>query len=129
MQLHRSKAEFESIGFQIVLVGMGNPDRAELFKKNFSLSFPIISDPDKKLYKIYGLGKASVGSMVSPATLLKGLKALSQGHAPGLPQDDVMQLQGVFLIDISGNIRYAYHSKEPSDNPSIKSLLALKNIF
>jgi hypothetical protein len=35
----------------------------------------------------------------------------------------------VFLIDTSGNIRYAHHSKDPSDNPSIETLLALKEIF
>jgi hypothetical protein len=67
--------------------------------------------------------------MVSPAVLLKGLKALSQGHTPSLPQGDVMQLSGVFLIDTAGNIRYAHYSKDPSDHPSIETLLALKDII
>ena len=129
MQLHRSKAQFEDNGFQVVLVGLGTPDQAKAFKKRFSLSFPIICDPEKKLYQTYGLVRGSVASMASPFLLLKGLKTLSRGHTPGVPQGDVMQMPGVFLIDTSGNIRYAHYSKDPSDNPSIETLLALKNIF
>jgi len=129
VQLHRAKARFEEIGFQVVLVGLGTTDRAEAFKKQFSLSFPIICDPEKKLYQTYGLGRSSITSMVSPAFLLKGLKTLSRGHTPGVPRDDIKQLPGVFLIDTSGNIRYAHYSKDPSDNPSIETLLALKDMF
>jgi len=126
VQLHRSKTQFEDNGFQVVLVGLGTPDRAEAFKKLFSLSFPIICDPEKKLYQTYGLGRSSIVRMASPALLLKGLKTLSRGHAPGVPQGDVMQMPGVFLTDTAGNIRYAHYSKDPSDNPSIETLLALK---
>jgi peroxiredoxin len=129
MQLHRSKAQFEDNGLQIVFVGLGTPDQAEAFKKQFSLSFPIICDPGKKVYQTYGLRRGSVVRMASPALLLKGLKTLSRGHTPGMPQGDVMQMPGVFLIDTSGNIRYAHYSKDPSDNPSIETLLALKDIF
>ena len=129
MQLHRAKARFEDNGFQVVLVGLGTPDRAEAFKNQFSLSFPIICDPEKKLYQTYGLGRGSVARMASPAFLLKGLKTLSQGHTPGIPRDDIMQMPGVFLIDTSGNTRYSHYSKDPSDNPSIETLLALKDMF
>jgi peroxiredoxin len=128
VQLHRSKAQFEDIDMQVVLVGLGAPDRAEAFRKQFSLSFPIICDLEKKLYQIYGLGRSSVSRMLSPAVLLKGLKALSRGHTPSVPQGDVMQLTGVFLIDTEGYIRYAHYSKDLSDHPSIETLLALKDI-
>lgn len=126
--MHRSKAQFEDYGFQIILVGLGSFDQAEAFKKKFSLSFPIICDPEKKLYQTYGLGRGSAVSMASPAFLLKGLKTLSRGHTPGVPQGDIMQMPGVFLIDTSGNIRYAYYSKDPSDNPTIETLLTLKDL-
>jgi hypothetical protein len=129
MQLHRSKKQFEDNGFQVILIGMGTLDRTEVFKNQFSLSFPIICDPEKKLYKTYGLGRGSIVRMASPTLLLKGLKTLSHGHTPGIPRDDIMQMPGVFLIDTSGNIRFAHYSKDPSDNPSIETLLALKDIF
>jgi len=129
VQLHRSKAKFEGNGFQIILVGLGTFDQAEAFKKRFSISLPIICDPEKKLYRTYGLGRGSVASIISPAFLFKGLKTLSRGHSLGSPQGDIMQMPGVFLIGTSGNIRYAHYSKDPSDNPSIDDLLALKDVF
>jgi hypothetical protein len=43
-----------------------------------------------------------------------------------VPQGVVMQLAGLFLIDTAGHIRYAHYSKDPSDNPSIETLLELK---
>ena len=127
--MHRSKAQFEKIGIQIILVGLGTTERTEAFKKQFSLSFPIICDPEKKLYQQYGLQRGSLTSMASPSLLLKGLKTLSRGHLPGVPENDVMQMPGVFLIDTFGNIRYAHYSKDPSDNPPVETLLDLKNIF
>lgn len=129
MQLHHSKAQFESIGIQVILVGLGTPEQSEAFKQQFSLTFPIICDPEKKLYQRYGLKRSSLASMASPSLLLKGLKTLSRGHTPGVPRSDVMQMPGVFLIDTFGSIRYAYYSKDPSDNPSVETLLALKNVF
>ena len=129
VQLHRSKAQFEDMGIQVVLVGLGTPYRAKAFRKQFFLSFPIICDPEKKLYQTYGLGRSSVTRLASPAFLLKGLKALSRGYTPSVPRGDVMQLPGVFLIDTAGKIRYAHYSKDPSDNPTIETLLALKDIF
>jgi peroxiredoxin len=128
VQLHGSKAQFEENGVQVVLVGLGAPDRAESFKNRLSLSFPIICDPEKKLYQAYGLGKGSLAAMASPGFLLKGLKSLSRGYIPGVPRGDVMQMPGVFLIDTSGNIRYTHYSKDPSDNPSMQTLLALKDV-
>ncbi len=126
MQLHRFKPQFESAGFQIILVGLGNPDEAEAFRKQFSPSLPIICDPEKILYHAYGLKKVSVAALASPSLWLNGLKTLAKGHMPGISKDNVMQMSGVFLIDTAGDIRYAYYSKDPSDNPSVDSLLALK---
>jgi len=85
LQLQRSKERFEDNGFQVVLVGLGAFDRAEAFKKQFNISFPIICDPEKKLYQTYGLGRSSVARMASPAFLLKGLKALSPAIQKTLP--------------------------------------------
>lgn len=129
MQLHNARKQFEEKGFQVVLVGLGTAEQAVRFKEEFSLSFPIICDSQKKLYRQYGLGRGSVSSLASPAVLLRGMRAMSRGYTPRIPQGDVMQMPGVFLIDTEGNIRYSYYSKDASDHPPVDSLLALKNLF
>ncbi len=129
MQLHNSRNQFDEIGFQVVLVGLGSAEQAEQFKKEFSLTFPIVCDPQKDLYRQYGLGRGGVSSLASPAVILRGMRAMSRGYTPGIPQGDVMQMPGVFLIDTGGNIRYSYYSKDASDHPQVNSLLALKNLL
>jgi peroxiredoxin len=129
VQLHNARKRFEEKGFHVVLVGLGTAEQAEKFRAEFSLSFPIICDPQKELYRRYGLGRGGVSSLVSPAVLLRGMRTMSRGYAPGIPRGDVMQMPGVFLINTEGNILYSYYSKDASDHPPVDTLLALKNLF
>lgn len=124
MQLHSAKERFNEAGFNVVFVGLGTPEQAEEFRKDYTLTFPIICDPQKELYRMFDLGRSTIASAASPSLLLKGLRAMSQGYRPGFPRGDVLQLPGVFLIDTQGNIRYSYFSKDASDRPPIETLLA-----
>lgn len=107
MQLHNARNNFEERGVNIVLVGLGTPEQAEKFRTEFSLSFPVICDPRKEVYRQFGLGRGGVASVASPAVLLRGMRTLSHGFGPGIPQGDVMQMPGVFLINKEGNIIYS----------------------
>lgn len=129
MQLHEAKDHLRDAGFQVVLVGLGKPEHAEEFRKQFAPSFPVICDPEKKLYGAYGLGRGKLASMASPSVLLRSLRTMSQGLPPGLPRGDVMQMPGVFMIDTQGNIRYSYYAKDVSDHPPVEQLVALKKLF
>ena len=129
MQLHKERKHFEEAGFQIVLVGLGTAEQAEKFRTEFSLSFPMICDPQKELYSLFGLGRGTLRTMASATVLMRGLRAMYQGNTPGIPSGDVMQMPGVFLIDTDGTIRYSYYAKDASDHPPVDSLLALKDLF
>jgi peroxiredoxin len=129
VQLHNARKQFDEKGFQVVLVGLGTIEQAARFRTERSLSFPIICDPQKELYRQYGLSRGGVSSLVSAAVLLKSMRAMSRGHVPGIPRGDVMQLPGVFLINTDGNILYSYYSKDASDHPPVDTLLALKDLF
>jgi hypothetical protein len=67
--------------------------------------------------------------MASPGVFIKGLRTMARGHMPGVPRGDTSQLAGVFLIDTEGTIRYSHYAKDPADNPSVESLLALRSLF
>lgn len=127
--MHGAREKFSDAGFNVVFVGLGTPEQAEQFREEFSLSFPIICDPQKELYRMYDLGRSTVANMASASLLLKGLRAMSQGYRPAIPRGDVLQLPGVFLIDTEGNIRYSYFSKDASDHPAVDTLLSLKKIL
>jgi peroxiredoxin len=125
VQLHNARNRFEERGVNICLVGLGTPEQADKFRTEFSLSFPIICDPQKELYGQFGLGRGSVGSLASPSVLLRGMRTLSRGFTPGIPKGDVRQMPGVFLINKEGNIIYSYYSKDASDHPAVETLLSL----
>jgi len=129
VRLHNARKKINEAGFNIFLVGLGTQKQAEKFREEFSLSFQIICDPQKELYRMYDLKGGTIADVASPSILLKGLRAMSLGYRPGIPGRDVMQLPGVFLIDTNGNIRYSYFSKDASDHPSVETLLALKELF
>jgi peroxiredoxin len=122
--LRQNEKEFENENVHVVLVGLGSPGQAEAFRKALSLSFPVICDPDLHLYKAYHLKRMSLFQLASPSLLVKGVKALSQGHTMGMPQGDIYQLQVVFIIDRKGRIRYNHLGRDPADHPSIKEIFA-----
>ncbi|UCD35587.1 MAG: redoxin domain-containing protein [Nitrospiraceae bacterium] len=127
--MHSAQGEFEEAGLQIILVGMGRPEQSEEFRKRFAPSLTLICDPDKSLYQAFNLGRGSLYGMASPSVLIRGLRAMSRGNVPGMPQGDVMQMPGVFMIDTDGTIRYSYYAKDASDHPSVEELLGLKALL
>jgi peroxiredoxin len=122
-QLRRQKDAFDRVGARVVLVGQGSVAETAAFRKRFEVPFPMIADPDRRLFEAFRLKRASAGSLLSAKMLIKGLGAMSRGHAVGIPQGDVRQLPGVFIIDTGGRIRFSHHASEPADYPSPETLL------
>ncbi len=126
----RHKAgDFEKAEASVLLVGMGPPNESEEFLKKFALPFEMVCDPDRKLYEAYGLKRMGALDFLSPSLALKGLSAMAKGNLVGLPEGDVKQLAGVFIIDTSGHIQYRHLSADPADFPPVEDVLtALESI-
>lgn len=119
----RAKSRFDNIGAQVILVGMGTPEESTSFKEKFDVPFPIISDPGQQVYRAFDLKRMSPLGFFSPAVTLKGISAMAQGHTMGLPQGDVRQLPGVFVINADGQTIYRHYAKDPSDHPDPETIL------
>jgi peroxiredoxin len=123
-QLRRHADQFQRVGANVVLVGLGSPEETADFKARFDVPFPMIADPQKRLFAAFQLKQAATGSFFSVGMAVKGLSALARGHRMGLPKGDVRQLPGVFIIDTKGYIRFSHYSKDPADHPDPNDLLA-----
>ncbi len=110
-------------GFQIILVGMGDPQSSEKFKEEMKIDFPLICDPARDLYREYQLGGINMLNMLSPRVIMKGLSAMAQGHSLKTPRQDPAQSGGVFIIDTDGIIRWKYIPRDPSDIPGVDHFL------
>lgn len=122
--MRRSKKSFEKAGAQVVLVGMATPPESIEFASKFNVPFPIVADPEKKLYRKFGLKQMSAIGFFSPGLALKGIAAIVGGHGIGIPQGDVRQLPGVFIIDTAGQVVFSHFSSNPADHPDSNTILA-----
>ena len=121
MQSH--KAEFATVGIDVVLIGCGTLEEAAAFRSDLGITLPIGNDPDRHAYRAFGLGEAAPGSMLNPGVLLGGIRALARGDLPKRSSGHPMQLQGQFLIDGEGIIEMADRPTLMSDIPSAADLL------
>jgi len=122
--LRRNKNSFDKAGARVVLVGMGTPSESTKFAEKFRVSFPIVTDPQRKLYRRFELKQMSTLGFFSPSLALKGVSAIAGGHSLGMPQGDVRQLPGVFIINTAGEIVYSHFSSNPADHPDAKTIIA-----
>jgi len=122
--LRRNKNSFAKAGARVVLVGMGTPSESAEFAEKFKVPFPIVADPQKKLYRRFELKQMSTLGFFSPSLAFKGVAAIVGGHSIGMPQGDVRQLPGVFIINTTGEIVYSHFSSNPADHPDAKTIIA-----
>ena len=115
---------FKRLGTRVVVVGLGTVEETATFKARFDVPFPMIADPQKRLFAAFRLKQASTGALFSVRTAIKGLSAMVKGHRMGLPKGDVRQLPGVFIIDSNGLIRFSHFAQSPADHPTPDTLLA-----
>lgn len=121
--MRREKDAFDRLGAEVVLVGLGNVEQTAEFKTRFDVPFPMIADPEKRLFEAFRLKQASVGALFSAKMVFRGMSAMAKGHRIGAPQGDVRQLPGVFIIDTNGRILFSHHASGPADHPPPDVLL------
>lgn len=121
--MRRKHDRFTALGARVVLVGLGTVEETAQFKSRFDLPFDMIADPERTLFKEFGLKRASTAKLLSVGMAVKGVSAMLRGHGMGMPQGDVRQLPGVFVIDAGGRIRYRYFAEGPADHPAPEVLI------
>ncbi len=121
--MRQYKDQFDTVGAQVLLVGMGTVAQTAAFVEQLAVPFPMASDPQRSIYKAFGLQRLSPMGFLSPTLAFKGLAAISKGHAMGVPQGDIRQLAGVFIIDRRGVIVFHHEAKDPSDHPEALALV------
>jgi len=121
--LRREKDAFDRMGAEVVLVGLGSVEQTATFKERFDVPFPMIADPEKRLFEAFRLKRAATGALLSAKMVFRGVTAMAKGHGMGVPQGDVRQLPGVFIIGTDGRILFSHHASGPADHPSPDVLL------
>ncbi|MBK6932792.1 MAG: AhpC/TSA family protein [Saprospirales bacterium] len=124
----KRRNRLEKRGVRIVMVHMANePGLAEKFFHKYKL-WPIdyISDPEKRLYRAFELGRGTPAQLFGLMNWIRGFEAgILEGHgfaSPGEEYGDGFQMPGVFVLH-KGEIKHSFIHRHAWDRPDYEEIV------
>jgi len=116
--LAKQRDRLESAGINLVLVHMNEPEFGRQFLSGYGLDdLPAISDPNRTLYRAFGLRRGDMRMLFGPKVWWRGFQAgILGGHGVGRLKGDGFQMPGVFLI-FHGQILRSWRHQSAADRP------------
>jgi peroxiredoxin len=102
-------AELTATGLQIVAVFQAPLDEIARNVGKQNAPFPIVSDPEEKLYALYDL-EASLSGYISPANAPIMVDAVKAGFLMGTMHGTKTRLPADFLIDAQGQLVETFYA-------------------
>jgi peroxiredoxin len=123
----KRRKKFETNGFRVVFVHMApDPATAEKFFKKYKL-YPVdhISDPEKRFYQAFGLGRGTPQQLFGLMNWIRGFQAtVIEGHGAELETPELgdgFQMPGVFVLH-KGEIVRSYVHRFAHDRPDYEEI-------
>lgn len=122
--LARQRREIEAQGTRLVLVHMGTEENSAAFFSRYGLEeVPRLSDPERALYRAFGLPHGSLADVLGPKVWWRGFQAGILGrHGVGRLAGDAFQMPGVFLL-FHGEIVRSFRHQSAADRPDYMALV------
>ena len=116
--MNRDREAFTEAGAPLVAIGQGTPANAAQFREQLGLEIDVLVDTDRLAYKAAGTKVATLGELLSPKMVLRGLRRarhsrVIQGKTVGHPA----QLGGLMLVMPGSEVPWAHLSDDASDYP------------
>ncbi|MBN9522400.1 hypothetical protein J0H58_28420 [bacterium] len=117
---------FAERGCSVLVVVQAKPESLAHYLARRPYGVPVVSGPERVAYRAFGLDRTRWRTFFRPRVLLGYLRGMLRGYALRVPyrDEDVRQLGGDFILKSHGEIVFAYRSADPTDRPSLTTLLA-----
>lgn len=124
--LAAQRKTIEGSDTQLVLVHMGCEEQAQPFFSKYGLEdVPRVSDPDRTVYRAFGLGRGSILKLFGPKVWIRGFEsAVLHRNGAGRLVGDGFQMPGVFLI-FHGTVLKSYRHQSAADRPDYPALTSM----
>ena len=122
-QLRQRADELERLGVDVLVVSFEAGPMVLAYARTTGLTFPIVVDEERELYRAYGMLLGHKRDLWGPASVLVYLRLMLRGRRLRLPTGDTAQLGGDVLIDPAGVVRVHHVGSGPADRPAIDELL------
>ena len=121
-EISKNRSKITADGTEIAFVHMGIEEQANAFFLKYNVEDASrFSDPGKRLYEAFGLGRGSLTQLIGPKVALRGVSAFFSGHGIGPIVGDSMQMPGTFLV-YRGKIVKAFVNTTAGDRPNYMEL-------
>lgn len=110
---------------RLYLIGQATPRQAAHFARRQGIELPILADERRASYKAAGAKMATLGELVGPRVVAKGLVTSARnGTVQGRIVGNAAQLGGTMLIRRDGSIAWSHMSEDAGDNATVEEILA-----
>ena len=110
----------------VALITFSEPDRLTTYRDRHHLPFPVLTDPERRTYRAYGLGRGSVARVWGRRAARRYVDLIRRDGLTGLrvPSEDTLQLGGDFVIAPDGTLVFGFWGAGPDDRPSVDELVS-----
>jgi len=110
-------------GVRVFAVTFEPAERVREYRERELVPYPILRDPGRAGYRLFGIERRGIGSVWRPRTIWYYVKSALHGQLRGSGGADIYQLGGDVLLSASGAVCWVYRSREPADRPSVETIL------
>jgi hypothetical protein len=115
--------EFTKRNAKIAVVTFENDFFARNYAAETSLTWPLLVDDTREIYRSYGMLSASYWDVWGPKTWWVYLKQVMKGARLRKPEGDIYQRGGDVLIDPTGIVSLHHVGAGPADRPAIETIM------
>ncbi len=127
LQVHQVIERWEQLqaaGLQVVAVFQSPASSISEYVGKQAPPFPLLCDPEERLYELYGL-ESSLAGFMSPANAGNLARASAKGFLPGRMEGTKTRLPADFLIDERGVIQRALYARVIGEHMAVDEVLDL----
>jgi hypothetical protein len=93
------------------------------YRRNLDLPFPVLADPNREVYRAFGVGRGSLRRVFGVGTMRLYRRLMAEGYQARAPVQDMLQLGGDFVIAPDGTLAAGFWPQSPDDRPTVEQLI------
>ena len=122
-ELAREHERFVRAGARVAVVVESPAESVRRFAAGREFPFVLLPDPDRALYRAYGVEKGGIAAILSPRVIAEVIRARLAGHKHGKFEGTETQVPADFVVGRDGLVRHARYGRHVADSTPIADLL------